>query len=123
MIMADEDTACALADALFTAGYIAAEKRKDYDPRNCDEWQAVVDMVKTSSIDSERIDWMCNRGARILHSDDGEYCNIWLPAVRDELVARPAEGYPQKMYHNCRDAIDAVMFGKRSEYVLIEEKK
>ena len=35
-----------LADALYLAGYSAARKERDYDPRGCDQWQAVVDAIR-----------------------------------------------------------------------------
>ena len=40
-----------LADALYRAGYESAGKR-DFDPRNCDEWAAVVEVVRWRTIET-----------------------------------------------------------------------
>jgi len=64
----------------------------------------------TSAADSEdaaRLEWMCQRGARIAWSMDGESCNVWLPCERGGEEERPAEGWPQIHYAHWRPAIDA----------------
>lgn len=66
--------------------------------------------------DSERLDFLIHRGARVSHSMDGETCNVWLPAERDGTEARPAEGYPQRHYDDGRKAIDAAMVALRSTH-------
>lgn len=43
-----------MADALYSAGYDAARGEKDYDPRGCVEWQAVVDAIARALVELDR---------------------------------------------------------------------
>lgn len=44
--MSDLTTAQKLIDELYASGYQDARKERDYDPRGCKEWQAVVDLIE-----------------------------------------------------------------------------
>ncbi|MER9768906.1 hypothetical protein NKJ09_22910 [Mesorhizobium sp. M0189] len=54
--------------------------------------------------DKARLDYLIAFGARISWSRDSEVCNVWIMGECDQ---EPAEGYPQKIYHDPREAIDA----------------
>ncbi len=74
------------------------------------EWTAggisVETLAKELGDNYRRLNFLIQYGAHLSWSMDSEVCNIWLPADRGE-DARPAEGYPQKSYHDPREAIDA----------------
>lgn len=44
----------ALADALYRAGFNAAKREQDYDPRSCAEWQKVVDALTAIHTEQKR---------------------------------------------------------------------
>lgn len=62
-------------------------------------------LTKALEDERTRLNFMISYGAYIAHSRDGEVCNVWLPADEGD-EERPAEGYPQKCYHDAREAID-----------------
>ena len=43
-----------LADLLYSAGYDARHKERDYDPRGCGAWQDVVEALTAPRVDAER---------------------------------------------------------------------
>lgn len=43
-----------LADLLYSAGYDARNKERDYDPRGCGAWQDVVEALTALSVDAGR---------------------------------------------------------------------
>jgi len=61
--------------------------------------------------DRKRLEWMIANSAFISHSSDGEMCNVWFSHDPEDDGGGPVpvEGYPQKCYHDPREAIDAVM--------------
>jgi len=68
-----------LADALYLAGYSAARKERDYDPRGCDQWQAVVDAIYTHPAPQVAVPegWLIRRvddRITVQHPDIGGYC-------------------------------------------------
>lgn len=67
--------------------------------------------MKRKPSESQRLNWMISRSAYVSHSRDGEVCNVWYAHDPDDDGggAVPVEGYPQKCYHDAREAIDAAM--------------
>lgn len=65
--------------------------------------------MRSAPDDSELLNWMISRGARLSWSKDSEVCNVWLPAEFDGTEERPAEGWPQKCHYDPREAIRAAM--------------
>jgi len=57
--------------------------------------------------DRDRLDWLIQHEAYVSHSRDGEVCNVWFRWDDEGQEGGPAEGYPQKCYHDGRQAIDA----------------
>lgn len=67
-------------------------------------------MVKQPT-DTDMLNWLIAHSAYLSHSRDGEVCNVWFAhdPNDDSNGAVPAEGYPQKCYHDAREAIRAAM--------------
>ena len=68
-----------LADDLYLAGYSAARKERDYDPRGCDQWQAVVDAISAHPAPQAAVPegWLIRRvddRITVQHPDIGGYC-------------------------------------------------
>jgi hypothetical protein len=56
-----------------------------------------------------RLDFLSTFGGRISWSRDREVCNVWIESDEESEPAKPAEGYPQKCYHDPAEAIDAAI--------------
>lgn len=52
------DAAYKVADALYAAGYKDRHNERDYDPRKCPEWQAVVDPLIEQAAPEAAADWL-----------------------------------------------------------------
>lgn len=68
-------------------------------------------IAPTLLADKVRLNWLMANGAYVSHSRDGEVCNVWFSQDPDDDSngAVPVEGYPQKCYHDPREAIDAAI--------------
>lgn len=78
-------------------------------------WPTPPQLNRTNVItDTQRLNWLIARSAFVSHSRDGEVCNVWFSQdpEDDSNGAVPVEGYPQKCYHDAREAIDAAMKGR-----------
>lgn len=69
--------------------------------------QCVQDWNKSYHEEKARLDFLISYGAYLSHSRDGEVCNVWYRWDDKGQDGGPAEGYPQKCYHDAREAIDA----------------
>lgn len=61
--------------------------------------------------DTVLLDWLIAHSAYVSHSRDGEVCNVWFTQDPEDASngAVPVEGYPQKCYHDAREAICKAM--------------
>lgn len=79
------------------------------------DWMALrlepLPEVGQAALDTQRLDWMIAKDARLAHSRDGDVCVVWIPDNSDESGGdyKPVEGFPLKPYTTNRAAIDAAM--------------
>ncbi|WP_287497439.1 hypothetical protein [Pandoraea sp. CB10b_02] len=68
-----------------------------------------------SRTDTERLDWMAQRGAYVAHSHDGERCWVMIEDPDEDSGRQFVRAATKRSYDSTREAIDAAIAASQAD--------